>query len=470
MSSMGFDSGFESAMDAVLQKAVAELPGVVVLARRGNQVYHKAFGHADLEAKRPLGLECPFRMYSMTKVMTSALALALHERTGSLNPEDAVSKYIPAFDREWDVVEECPSGSEIVDVRSMITGETQQVSFRRRKASQPMLVKHLMAECSGIGYEIWGDLDGTMKQGSLETKRGYAIANALRRKINPSIYTSSCILGHHLDLAGFCNTIAAAGVLSTEPGVISYGLGATVLGRIIEIVYEQHNGVKTPLRDIFKAMLFEPLGMSSATFFDPSLAKTLPVLYGLKPGEMSSEVVRAEASVPALDPPYSNQSDHFAGPMRYDSGDTGSVMTVEDYAKFLDCLLNDGLAADGSRVLPAKVVAELLSGRPTGNSFDTGIGHMMGLSETSPFTYGWVSADPTEGTPRQCFWSGYAGTHIRLFPDDKSYIIQGIQCMDHSFTGTAEAIFRNPCLETFLKHWVPQHDANAAASKRTRVQ
>eukprot|EP00930_Biecheleria_cincta_P047913 TRINITY_DN33312_c0_g1_i1.p1 TRINITY_DN33312_c0_g1~~TRINITY_DN33312_c0_g1_i1.p1 ORF type:complete len:157 (+),score=19.01 TRINITY_DN33312_c0_g1_i1:204-674(+) len=156
--------------------------------------------------------------------------------------------------------------------------------------------------------------------------------------------------------------------------------------------------------------------------------------------------------------------------MRYDSGDTGSVMTVADYAKFLDCLLNHGLAAGGTRVLPAKAVSKLLHGRETGNCFDTGIGRMMGLSEEAPFTYGWVSAAPTATAPKQCFWSGYAGTHVRLYPDDKSYIIQAVQCMDHSFTGKAGKVFREPCLETFLEHWGPKQEGSNTDDKRRKLQ
>merc|ERR1712083_711971 len=162
----------------------------------------------------------------------------------------------------------------------------------------------------------------------------------------------------------------------------------------------------------------------------------MPTLYGLKRQGGDPAVVLAEESVPPLPRPYSNHRDHFTGPMKYDSGDTGSAMTVADYAKFLDCILRGGTAADGSRVLPASVVEELLNTRFEGLSFETGVGKMMGLSsDGAAFSTGWVTQEARADAPKQNYWSGYAGTHVRLYAEEDSYIVQGIQCMDHSGTG-----------------------------------
>jgi len=413
----------------------------------------KAFGFADVKAKKPMEVDTPFRMYSMTKVMTSTIALVLRSRYGEPSPDDEVSKFIPSFGRDWHIVEEATHADEAVEVRSLITGRTEQVSFSRRKAVGPMLVKHLMSECSGIGYEVSSDLD-VLLGNALGTKRSFAISNALRQQICPTLYTSGCILGHDLTVAEFCDAIATAGVLSTEPGTISYGLGATVLGRIVEVVYEKHCGYK-PLRNIFKELLFEPLGMSTACFFDKGLAGRLPTLYGLtRPQHADPYVVNAEDSIPPHEPPYSNQSDHFCGPMKYDSGDTGSVMTVADYSKFLECLLGGGSGPNGETVLPVEVVDELLRCRFNGLNFNTAHGTNNGMSNDGAcFSTGWVTQEPGPGTPKQNYWSGYANTHFRLYVDDGSYIILGVQCMDHSGTGFVNKALREPCIQTFLQNW-----------------
>jgi CubicO group peptidase (beta-lactamase class C family) len=95
--SAGLDDEFEMSMDSLLRRAVDTLPGCVVLARRGGSSYHKAFGFADMEGRAPMTPDALFRMYSMTKVFTSALALKLHALTGELACEDLVSDYIPSF-------------------------------------------------------------------------------------------------------------------------------------------------------------------------------------------------------------------------------------------------------------------------------------------------------------------------------------------------------------------------------------
>merc|ERR1712176_117014 len=141
-------------------------------------------------------------------------------------------------------------------------------------------------------------------------------------------------------------------------------------------------------------------------------------------------------------------------------------MTVSDYAKFLECLLGGGCAPDGARVLSEDAVDALLRGRHNGLSFDTGVGKMMGFSsEGAVFTYGWAMNGRTEDAPHQNYWSGYAGTHVRLYPESDSYIIQGIQCMDHCATGFLNSELREPCLNTFLSHWTTDETESAKRQK-----
>ena len=84
----------------------------------------------------------------------------------------------------------------------------------------------------------------------------------------------------------------------------------------------------------------------------------------------------------------------------------------------------------------------------------------MGFSnEGVVFSYGWATQEAGNGKPKQNFWSGYAGTHVRLYPEDNSYIILAIQCMDHAGTGALNNL-RQLCLDTFLRNWIPdQQDA-----------
>ena len=153
--------------------------------------------------------------------------------------------------------------------------------LRLRPAAETMRVKHLLSETSGIGYEMFSDLDEVF--GDWGCGDVYAIANALRRRRHPCVYRSTSILGADLDLAEFCDVLSAAGVLVCEPGTFSYGLGATVLGRVIEVAYAAHCGAHRKLSDIFAELLFRPLRLESAAFFLPDgdpRARRLPTLYG----------------------------------------------------------------------------------------------------------------------------------------------------------------------------------------------
>lgn len=233
----GVASDFETAMDAQIAQILASselkgIPGLCVFAKRGNQVYHKAHGFANKEIGVPMSTDSQFRMYSMTKVMTSAVAIMLYEQ-GGFQLNDPVSKYIPSFNRQWDIVSESnDSTAPFVDYVDMTTGANHKIPYQSKPSCETMKIKHLMAESSGVAYELFSDMD-RHNNNSIGLKNSYSIANAIRWALpsnkNSTIYKSSCILGHDATLEEFCDIIAEAGVLVCEPGTLSYGHGATGL-------------------------------------------------------------------------------------------------------------------------------------------------------------------------------------------------------------------------------------------------
>jgi hypothetical protein len=65
------------------------------------------------------------------------------------------------------------------------------------------------------------------------------------------------------------------------------------------------------------------------------------------------------------------------------------------------------------------------------------------------FNFGWVSTSVSAGQvneyrpyqhPISCYWSGYAGTHVRYYPDDNAFIVIGVQVMDHVFSGKVDQV------------------------------
>ena len=100
----------------------------------------------------------------MTKVLTSTVLLMLAERAVQHSPgttvdsilEAEVGAYIPSFNRNWKVVESSNNDHDDVDsveYTSFLSGETHELTYTTREAKKVMLVKHLISESSGIGYD-----------------------------------------------------------------------------------------------------------------------------------------------------------------------------------------------------------------------------------------------------------------------------------------------------------------------------
>ena len=104
---MKLQENFEGVLDghfeSLLSNEQLPVPGLAVLARRGQCTYQKAFGFSDLNSGKEMQTDAMFRMFSMTKVLTSFVALRLYEE-GLFDFEDPVGKYIASFDRSWDIV------------------------------------------------------------------------------------------------------------------------------------------------------------------------------------------------------------------------------------------------------------------------------------------------------------------------------------------------------------------------------
>lgn len=465
MAGAGLKTGFADALDAAVEEALRSttlrIPGAAVLARRGPDTYCKAFGYADSDTKAPMTKDAMLRFYSMTKVQTSCVAMMLAEK-GWLSFDDPVSKYVASFDREWQVVgvDGADDDQELEHYDAM-TGQTRSVRYRLTPAKEAMLVKHLASEHSGLAYEFWSDVGFSQE---------YAVAWELRRRVAPGYYSSLDIVGSDLPLPEWCDAVAEAGVLVCEPGTFSYGLGATVLGRVIEVAFKRGSGEDKRFDQILTEMLWKPLGMDEAAFFlsdgDPRVGR-VPVLYGaeLSADGLSATVKRIEQCYTG---PCGNQCNHVSGPRRHYSGDTGSLMPIEDYAKFYDFLLRRGLTSGGERLL-SETGVETLCKHAHPNLNDcvpmTAIMQGGGLKRKQHFSFGWVTTYTQEGQeeiqgelaidhPRRNYWNGYSGVHGSLFLDDDAYILVCPQLMGNTsgakFLGE---VFKNPILTAFLGTW-----------------
>jgi CubicO group peptidase (beta-lactamase class C family) len=111
------------------------IAGAIVMAARGNKVvFFKAFGMMDREKKKPMQRDTIFRIYSMTKPVTSVAAMMLYEE-GKLKLDDPVSRHLPCF-----------KGLKVHDE-----------SGAHQPQKRPMTVRDLLRHTSGLSYGVFGN-------------------------------------------------------------------------------------------------------------------------------------------------------------------------------------------------------------------------------------------------------------------------------------------------------------------------
>ena len=123
--------------DTPLETAIAQgtLPGAVaMLSTRDGETYARAFGMADATSGRPMAVDTPFQIASMTKAIVSAAAMQLVER-GALSLDAPIGKVLP----------------DLAD-NHVLTGFAADGTPELRPASRPITLRHLLTHTSGLGY------------------------------------------------------------------------------------------------------------------------------------------------------------------------------------------------------------------------------------------------------------------------------------------------------------------------------
>lgn len=350
--SAGFSPPRLARIDTILQGYVdrKEVPGVVALiARHGKVVYHKSFGHRDVESGRPMSTDVIFRIASMTKPITSVAAMILWEE-GRFQLRAPVSKFLPEF-------------ADLKVAVPVQPGEYVRGPYKTVQSTEPITILHLLTHTAGLPNPYRG-----------VTRSLYS---ELRENRNPN-----GTIGDYV-------TELAKLPLNFEPGERwEYGPATDVIGRLVEVL----SGMT--LDTYFKSKIFGPLGMNDTHFYLPEtkLAR-LAALYRPNAG----------GKIELQEAPDQN-SRWVKEPHRYFSGGGGLVSTTADYFRFHQMMLNGG-ELDGVRVLGPRTV-RLMTSNHTGDlgvwlrgpGFGFGLGYSI-LTEQGPSampnsegTYGWGGA------------------------------------------------------------------------------
>ncbi|MEI7761912.1 MAG: serine hydrolase domain-containing protein [Comamonadaceae bacterium] len=368
---VGLSSERLAMITEVLQADVAskKIPGAVLLiARHGKLAYLESVGKVDPATDKPMTVDGIFRVYSMSKPITTVAAMMLVE-DGKLNLENPVAMYLPEFAKMMVGVEKPDAGG---------TPTLELVPARR-----PISVYDLMRHTSGITYGFFGT--GLVKKA----------------------YDEARLLQDDQSSAEFSQRVAKL-PLSYQPGTTwDYGHSTDILGRVVEVISGKS------LFQFEKERLLDPLGMSDTSFV------------------VTDPLKHARVAEPFADNRSIGRNAEFSNPrvaQKFESGGGGMVSTASDYSRFLQMLLNGG-SLDGKRFLAPRTVqlmtsehAGASSGIAPGMLAGTGYGFGLGFAVRRSTGEAPVPADPGEYN-----WSGAGGTTMWVNPKADLLVVFMVQ-------------------------------------------
>lgn len=371
---VGMSTKFLDILDGHIEQYIANgsMPGgEFLIARKGKVVYHKSFGHQNVEKTQPYQNGDIYRLASMTKAVTTVSIMQLMEQ-GKLGLDDPIFYYIPAF-REAKVLE---------------TFNEVDSSFTTVPAKNPITIRHLLTHTSGITY-------GLFNPGKIQAVYEKMGANGF------GLYNDE------MTTEQMANRIATVPLVFQPGEKYMYGLNMEILGRIVEVV----GGM--PLNQYFRKNIFDPLGMKDTYFYLPAdkQDRLVPIYSYTEDRKLTT----AGDAFPGMNADYPKMADnnHYAG----GGGLSGTAM---DYAKFIQALCNGG-SYNGTRILGRKAIAVMtsdqmmmLNDNGTGFSKLPGITYGLGFALKTDQGSAWSAK-----TPGTYEWGGAFNTKFFIDPEEE---------------------------------------------------
>jgi CubicO group peptidase (beta-lactamase class C family) len=337
---------------------------VTMIMRHGRIAHFSKLGMMDLERRKPMAEDTIFRIYSMTKPITSVAMMTLCEQ-GKCELSDAVHKFIP----QWENLRVFKSGSHPM--------------FVTEPLKRPMIIRDLMTHTSGLTYAF---MEATN-------------VDAAYRKLNIGI------LGGGGTLREMIEKLSEIPLEFSPGDHWNYSVSTDVLGYLIELM----SGL--PLDEYLKSKIFDPLRMVDTDFYVPpeKICRFAANYSWLPDNSLSLE-----------DDPLRSR---YAKRPRLLSGGSGLVSTASDYCRFCRMMLNGG-ELEGVRILDSKTVELMtinqlpggqslakLSISPLSEVLVDGFGFGLGFT---------IHIDPEKsrimGSPGEYSWGGAASTTFWIDP------------------------------------------------------
>ena len=353
---------------------------VAVVMRKGELAFAETAGKADLERNKPMRPDTIFRIYSMTKPLTSTAIMMLYEE-GRFQLDDPISKFIPAF----------------ANPRVYAGGSRGKIDSL--PAEREINFRDLLTHTSGLTY-------GFMESNPVD---------ALYRAKNDGVdfQTGDTSLKDIVERLGTFPLIA-------QPGKAwNYSVATDVLGYLVEVISGQ------PFQVYLKEKVLKPLGMVDTDFHVPAdKHERFAANYQAGPG----------GKLELLDDPGKSR---YLSTRKVNSGGGGLVSTAADYLRFCKFMLNKG-ELEGTRLLGRKTVELMTMNHLKGDMADMG---MPRFSESTYYGIGFglgfsVTIDPAKahilGSPGEYAWGGAASTAFWCDPAEDMAVVLLTQLMSSS--------------------------------------
>ena len=355
-------------------------PGaVLVVARNGKIVYRQVVGYQDREKKIPMKADTVFRIFSMTKPVTSVAVMMLAEE-GKIDLMAPVAQYLPEF-------KDVKVGVEKMDP----AGGKPYLAFE--PPVRPMTVQDLLRHTSGLVYGPFG--------------------NTLVHQE----YNKANLFDPGQTLAEFVTKLSKL-PLAHQPGSTwEYGMSVDVLGRIVEVV----SGM--PFDRFLAERITRPLKMPDTAFY-------MDAANLQRVAQMQVDPATGKR------PEFGNPDDLTKEKVKWFSGGGGLLSTASDYSRFCQMLVNGGelhgvrllspktlaimdsdqLPPHAARVTQVEATQDLTPSQDLGQSF--GLGFAVRTD---------VGHSPVSGSVGDYFWAGAGGTYFWVDPQEKMYVVMMLQ-------------------------------------------
>jgi CubicO group peptidase (beta-lactamase class C family) len=380
---LGLSASRLARLDEVMKRRYVDsgrLPGMLTMVyRRGKLAHTGMAGHIDLERDKPMREDAIFRIYSMSKPITSVALMMLAEE-GLIGLDDDVATHIPSWKN---------LGVYATGVPSLVAGGPQQ--FLTTPVLRPMKVVDLVTHTSGLTY-------GFMNRTSVD--RAYREAHIAEPSAKGGLDT----------MIESLSTIP----LEFSPGTRwNYSVSIDVMGYLVQKLGGMSFG------EFLRTRLFQPLGMTDTAFWcPPEKLERFASCYQPKGGGGIRLQDDAGAST-------------YAAPPNLESGGGGLVSTAHDYLRFCRMMLHGG-TLDGVQILSPKTVALFslnhlsenreLAAMTTPGMFSeggySGIGFSIGCGVNID-----VAKTRLPGTTGEFFWGGAASTAFWIDPKEQLAVV-----------------------------------------------